>query len=270
MVEGWTQHALFNPWSVIQLQPRHHFYKTLVFLRSRNWIDFSSLAAPRLIVSISLGYFLQFVAAAACQRRRSSSSSVLTRSVDFYLLVFVDLAGSDWRDLLFIVLIHSSTRSKDAGPVFPRGRFFHTQTAQTRTHTFVLFHQRALSLSPTQFFPRNFLSFSRARSEPLLLCVNPSCAGSASKRYTSVGCSGAVQVSGLAGASLAVAVAAAAAVRRCVTRVVLCQMDGAIRANKNARAQTHTLGEETRSNLRNGDGRCRLRRALSKSVWLGE
>lgn len=96
-----------------------------------------------------------------------------------------------------------------------RSIFPHSDTNRdTHTHTVSNFS----TSSPAQFFPQNFLSLSRARQNPLFLCVNPSssspCSGSASNLHTSVvGCSGAVQVSGLAGASLAAAAAAGAVSR---------------------------------------------------------
>lgn len=126
----------------------------------------------------------------------------------------------------------------------------------THAHGVELFHQLSGSVFPAK------LSLSRARQNPLFLCVNPSssssCSGSASNLHTSVvGCSGAVQVSGLAGASLAAA--AAAAVSREWSSVKWTEPS---ELTKNAHKHTRGRppGEETRSNLRNGDGRRRRRR----------
>lgn len=147
-----------------------------------------------------------------------ASSLVVGRSI-FICFVLVDLAsddGSDWRDLRRqIVLIHSSKHTEMLVLFFLAVDFSTLRHKQTHTRTRCRTFPPALRLS----FSRKTFSLSRARQNPLFLCVNPSssssCSGSASNLHTSVvGCSGAVQVSGLAGASLAAAAAAAAAVSR--------------------------------------------------------
>lgn len=149
------------------LRQRHHFYRHFVssFL-SRDWIDFA-------LSAVDCFDFLGLFSPICCSSCWSLNEALLvTRSVDFYLLVFVDLTGSDWRDQRRIVLIHSSTEQRCWSCFSSRSIFPHSDT-QTHTHTVVLFHQRALS--PAQFFPQSFLTLRRARQEPLLLCVDPSC-----------------------------------------------------------------------------------------------
>lgn len=92
-------------------KPFFHFF---VFLLASPKLDRFSFFSRR----VDCFDFLQFVGRALLTGRRR-------RSVDFYLLVFADLVFRSPQ----IVLIHSSAHgTQDAGPVFPRGRFFHTHT----------------------------------------------------------------------------------------------------------------------------------------------
>lgn len=149
-----THTHFFNPWSVscspaCTLQ-RHHFFVHffLRFTELDRFFDCFDFLGLLLVQQL-----------AACGRRGLQSAS-LGRSI-FIFLIFADLAGSGFARppsncsnpfestemlVLFFLAVDFSTHS---------------------THTVVLFHQRALSPTPSFSSTQNFLPLSRARQEPL-------------------------------------------------------------------------------------------------------
>lgn len=94
---GWTQHALFNPWSVFQLAHAHahsHDHHDTIFthcflLLSWNWIDF-----PFFLLSFDCFDFLGLFSSICFGRNALAASSLVGRSI-FICFVLVDLASDD-------------------------------------------------------------------------------------------------------------------------------------------------------------------------------
>lgn len=133
------------------------FFHVFLFLLASPKLDRFSFFSRR----VDCFDFLQFVGRALLTGRRR-------RSVDFYLLVFADLVFRS----LQIVLIHSSAHgTQDAGPVFPRGRFFHTHTVTDCRNFSTVIALLRLSFSHSTILSRH-KNTSPTLSLPL--CVNPS------------------------------------------------------------------------------------------------
>lgn len=172
---GWTQHALFNPWSVFQLAHAHtrhahsHDHHDTIFtqcflLLSWNWIDF-----PFFLLSFDCFDFLGLFSSICFGRNALAASSLVGRSI------FICSYSLTWLQMMVQRLARPPS-SNCSNPFeqaqrcwscfSSRSIFPHSDTNRdTHTHTVSNFS----TSSPAQFFPQNFLSLARAAKPALSL-----------------------------------------------------------------------------------------------------